>query len=86
MTAAAATVDTTTANIQTSFESQQVQELPTASTGLGVLNLSLLNAGVATSGGIGAGTGPSVSGQRPRNNNYTVEVVRTGLTGLRGAP
>jgi hypothetical protein len=75
VTAAATTVDTTTANIQTSFESQQVQELPTASTGLGVLNLSLLNAGVATSGGIGAGTGPSVSGQRPRNNNYTVEGV-----------
>ncbi len=45
------------------------------STGSGVLNLSLLDAGVATSGGIGAGSGPSVGGQRPRNNNFTVEGV-----------
>ena len=45
------------------------------STGSGVLNLSLLDAGVASSGGIGAGSGPSVGGQRPRNNNFTVEGV-----------
>ena len=30
---------------------------------------------MASSGGIGVGTGPSVSGQRPRNNNFTVEGV-----------
>ncbi|MGZ7056430.1 MAG: outer membrane beta-barrel protein, partial [Candidatus Angelobacter sp.] len=69
------TIDTTTANITNTFDSRQLQDLPTATVGLGVLNLSLLNAGVATSGGIGAGTGPSVSGQRPRNNNFTVEGV-----------
>ncbi len=71
----AASVDTTTANISNTFESKQTQDLPTAAVGLGVLNLSLLNAGVASSGGVGAGTGPSISGQRPRNNNYTVEGV-----------
>jgi hypothetical protein len=69
------TIDTTTPNIQNTFDTKELQELPTATVGLGVLNLSLLNAGVATSGGIGAGTGPSVSGQRPRNNNFTVEGV-----------
>ena len=37
------------------------------------MNLSLLGAGVASSGGVGAGSGPSVGGQRPRNNNFTVE-------------
>ena len=50
-------------------------ELPTASSGSGVINLSLLAPGVGTSGGIGAGTGPSVGGQRPRNNNFTVEGI-----------
>jgi hypothetical protein len=69
------TIDTTTPNIQNTFDTRQLQDLPTATVGLGVLNLSLLDAGVATSGGVGAGTGPSVSGQRPRNNNFTVEGV-----------
>ncbi len=71
----AAAVDTVTATISNTFETKQTQDLPTASVGLGVLNLSLLNAGVTSSGGVGAGTGPSVSGQRPRNNNFTIEGV-----------
>jgi hypothetical protein len=75
VTADALTIDTATHNIQNTFDTKEVQDLPTATIGLGVLNLSLLNAGVATSGGIGAGTGPSVSGQRPRNNNFTIEGV-----------
>lgn len=70
-----APIDTTTPQIQTTFESKQTEDLPEASTGSGVLNLSLLNAGVASAGGIGVGTGPSVSGQRPRNNNFMVEGV-----------
>ncbi|HUC54098.1 MAG TPA: carboxypeptidase regulatory-like domain-containing protein [Candidatus Cybelea sp.] len=68
-------LDTTTAQLSTTFEEKQMADLPTASVGLGVLNLSLLSSGVASSGGIGAGTGPSVGGQRPRNNNFTVEGV-----------
>ncbi len=75
VTAESLTIDTATHNIQNTFETKEVQDLPTATIGLGVLNLSLLNAGVATSGGIGAGTGPSISGQRPRNNNFTIEGV-----------
>ena len=71
----ATAIDTTTAQIQSTFESKQISELPSASTGSGVINLSLLNAGVASSGGIGVRTGPSISGQRPRNNHYTVEGV-----------
>jgi hypothetical protein len=69
------TIDTTTAQIGSTFESKAAQDLPSASTGSGVLNLALLNAGVANGGGVGAGSGPSVSGQRPRNNNFTVEGV-----------
>ena len=71
----ATTIDTTTAQIENTFTTKQLQDLPITSTGSGVLNLSLLNAGVASSGGIAAGSGPSISGQRPRNNNFTVEGV-----------
>ena len=75
VSANAVAIDTTTAQIQNTFESQQMMDLPNASSGSGVINLSLLAAGVATSGGIGVGTGPSVGGQRPRNNNFTVEGI-----------
>ncbi len=68
-------IDTTTAQIQTTFQAKQMADLPSASTGSGVINLSLLNAGVTTSGGAGYGTGPSVGGQRPTNNNFTIEGV-----------
>ena len=72
---AGATIDTTTAQLGVTFESKELQDLPVSSIGLGVLNLSLLSPGVSTSGGIGAGTGPSIGGQRPRNNNYTIEGI-----------
>jgi len=75
VTSAAATIDTTTAQVQNTFGEQQLSELPTASSGSGVINLSLLNAGVASSGGVGLGTGPSVGGQRPRDNNFTIEGI-----------
>ncbi|MGD0681939.1 MAG: TonB-dependent receptor [Terracidiphilus sp.] len=66
-------LDTTTAALETSFSSQQLTELPAATNN--VLNLSLMTAGVATSGGVGQGTGPSVGGQRPTDNNYMVEGI-----------
>jgi hypothetical protein len=68
-------IDTTTAQIATTFSMKEVQDLPSATIGLGVLNLSLLTPGVTSSGGLGAGTGPSISGQRPRNNNFTIDGI-----------
>jgi hypothetical protein len=68
-------IDTTTAQIQTSFEAKELADLPSASTGSGVINLSLLSAGVTTAGGTGYGMGPSVGGQRSTNNNFTIEGV-----------
>ena len=68
-------IDTTTSQLQTNFDSRTVADSPMASVGSGVINLSLLDAGVASSGGVGLGAGPSISGQRPRNNNFTVEGV-----------
>ncbi len=73
VTESAVAIDTTTAQLQSTFESRQIADVPTTSTGSGVINLSLLAPGVASSGAVGAGVGPSVGGQRPRNNNFTVE-------------
>ena len=72
---AAPALDTTTAQISSTFDQKLAADMPVSSVTGGVLNLSLLSAGVATGGGIGAGTGPSIGGQRPRNNNFTIEGV-----------
>lgn len=76
VTDAAVSLDTTTPQISSTYPERLASDLAMAAnpTG-GVLNLALLGAGVASSGGIGAGTGPSVGGQRPRNNSFTVEGV-----------
>ena len=75
VSAASATLDTTSAQVQTTFQSKQMTDLPIASTGSGVINLSLLNAGITSATGVGSGTGPSVGGQRPDNNNFTIEGI-----------
>ncbi len=74
----AVAIDTTTPTISTTFDAKQAADSPitgTGGTGSGVLNLSLLDAGVSSSGGVGVGTGPSIGGQRPRNNNFTIDGV-----------
>ena len=43
----AAALDTTTAQLQTTFEEKQLTDLPSAGSGSGILNLSLLSSGVA---------------------------------------
>ncbi len=68
-------LDTTTTNLTTTFSTEELANLPTATTGLGVLNTSLLSPGVASTGGVGIGVGPSIGGQRPRNNNFTIEGI-----------
>jgi hypothetical protein len=71
-----ATIDTTTATIGSSFNDRNARYTPsTGVDALGVLNLALLAGGVTSSGGTGLGEGPSVGGQRPRNNNFTIEGV-----------
>ncbi|HEY4364189.1 MAG TPA: carboxypeptidase regulatory-like domain-containing protein [Bryobacteraceae bacterium] len=74
VTEAAVALDTTTGQITTTYNQTLASELTmAASSTYGVLNLALLSAGVASSGGVGAGIGPSVGGQRPRNNTFTIE-------------
>jgi hypothetical protein len=81
---AGVTIDTTTTQLQTSFESEELRSLPTASSSNGVLNLSLLVPGVASGGGLGVGTGPSVGGLRPEDNNYTIEGIDNNNKGVTG--
>jgi hypothetical protein len=73
----AAPVDTTTAQLQSNFNEQFAKDLPITSNGqgAGVLNLSMLAPGVSNANAMGLGVGPSVGGQRPRDNNFTVEGV-----------
>ncbi len=69
-------IDTTTTTLSKGFSSRQVSEL--AQTGIGVAgvnNLALIAPNVSSSGGVGVGTGGSVGGQRPRNNNFMVDGV-----------
>jgi outer membrane receptor protein involved in Fe transport len=73
VSASAATIDTTTAQLQSTFTTTQVQELPQTAMGSGVYNLALLGAGVSTSGGVGQGFGPAVAGQRPDNNSFFLD-------------
>lgn len=81
---APATIDTTTTQLQTTFETEELKSLPISSSGNGVLNLSLLVPGVASGGGLGVGTGPSVGGLRPENNNYTIEGIDNNDKGVTG--
>src|SRR5262249_38753498 len=70
LTGAAPPINTSNSQIEGTFEAKETADLPTATIGLGVVNLALLQPGVTTSGGVGYGTGPSVGGQRPTNNNF----------------
>jgi hypothetical protein len=80
VTEAAAAIDTSTAQLQTTFDSKAAVDMGMAGiskvvNGAGIYNLSLLGAGVASSGGVGQGTGPSIAGQRPENNAFTIDGV-----------
>lgn len=78
VTGAPPLIDTTTAQLGSNYDTLYSQELGIASAGglgAGVLNLSLLSPGVTNANAMGAGSGPSVGGQRPRDNNFTIEGV-----------
>ena len=85
VTAASAQIDTTTTTIGNAFNARQSLYSPSTNLALGVLNLSLQGAGVASSGGTGLGQGPSVGGQRPRNNSFMVEGVDNNAKDVTGS-
>jgi hypothetical protein len=75
VTDAPALIDTTTAQIASTSDGREIDQLPFSSAAMGVLNFALLGAGVGSSGGLGVGDGPSVGGLRPRSNSFTIEGV-----------
>ena len=89
VTEAGAVIDTTTSQLASTYDSRASLQLNMASnvngfSNLGAINLSLLSAGVASSGGLGYGIGPSVGGQRPTNNNFVIDGIdnnRRDITG-----
>ncbi|MCU1258580.1 MAG: Cna domain protein [Bryobacterales bacterium] len=77
---AAAIIDTSTAQLQSTYDAKSAVDIPAAGiskviNGAGIYNLSLLGAGVASSGGVGQGTGPSIAGQRPENNSFNIDGI-----------
>src|SRR5208282_561344 len=80
-------VDTTTAQLQSNYNETYSKDLGITSNGqgAGVLNLSLLSPGVTNASAMGLGVGPSVGGQRPRDNNFTVEGVDNNNKAVTGA-
>ena len=70
---AGTSLDEATSQLQSNYGSVQLINIPTAANGNGVINLSLLGAGVGSTGGLGVGIGPSVGGQRPTGNRFFVE-------------
>jgi hypothetical protein len=86
VTAAPPPLDTTTAQVQTTFQQTELEDLPVASLSrsggistnvqaAAIWNLTLLGAGVASNGGVGQGTGPTIAGQRPENNSFFLDGV-----------
>src|SRR5271154_3146566 len=77
VSASVAGIDTTTAQLQTTFETRAVLELPQTgnNSGFGIYNLALLGAGVSSQGGVGQGVGPAISGQRPDNNSFFLDGI-----------
>ena len=72
----AATIDTTHSHrSRTPSGARSIADAPITSTGSGVINLSLLNAGVAGERRHWCRHRSVGFGQRPRNNNFTVEGV-----------
>src|SRR5665213_899834 len=70
---ASVSLDEATAQVQAVFGTTAITSYPTATTGSGFINLSLLSAGVSSPGGLGVGIGPSIGGQRPQGNRFYLE-------------
>jgi hypothetical protein len=71
-------VETTSSTLSNSFNEKKIVELPFNTSGIGLsaeLNLALLAPNVASQAGGVVGEGGSIGGNRPRNNNFTLDGV-----------
>jgi len=77
-------LDTTTAQVTNDFTSQQVEDLPSATIGSGVLNLSLLDSGLQRAVAWGWEAGLRSAASVRENNNFTIEGVDNNDTSVTG--
>lgn len=85
VTADAETVQTTTSTISSTFSSAEVSSLPNSAALNGdARNLAVFAPGVVAQPGGVAGSGGSVGGNRPRNNNFNVDGVDDNNVGTTG--
>lgn len=85
--AEAAPVDTSSAQLESLYNATMAADSGMAALGGasgGVLNLSMLSPGVTNANAMGLGAGPSVGGQRPRDNNFTIEGVDNNAKSVTG--
>ena len=79
-------VQTTSSNLNTNFSSQDVLNLPSSAGVLNgsPLNLAILSPNVVATPGGAQGVGGAVGGNRPRDNNFTVDGVDDNNLGVTG--
>ncbi len=75
VTAGAEMVQTTTAQLGSSWDSRAVTEVPMPVLSGDPQNLAILAPGTTTQSGGVVGVGGSIGGNRPRNNNFTVDGI-----------
>jgi hypothetical protein len=73
-------IETSSSQLQATYDASLAVNSPATGisrtiNGAGIYNLSLLGAGVTTTGGIGQGVGPSIAGQRAENNAFYIDGV-----------
>lgn len=85
VSAGAEMLHTTTSQLGTSWNSRQVAEIPVPSVTRDPQNLALFQVGTTSQSGGVAGTGGSIGGNRPRDNNFVVDGIdnnRLDITGI----
>src|SRR3981081_1420124 len=86
VTAGTAEIQTTSSTLTQNFNSRDVVDLPSAGGALNgsPLNLAILSPNVVATPGGAQGVGGSVGGNRPRDNNFTVDGVDDNNLGVTG--
>jgi hypothetical protein len=78
-------VSTTTSQIGTTMEARAVVDLPNSVLGGSPLNLAVVLPNTTTQAGGVAGEGGSIGGNRPRNNNFTIDGVDNNDVSITGS-
>jgi hypothetical protein len=84
VTGAGAMVQTTTAQLSTSWDSRQLTEIPLPDLGGDPMNLAIFQTGASTQSGGVVGVGGSIGGNRARNNSFVLDGIDNNDVGVTG--